>query len=74
MRTSKFPFGCDYQRERTTLGPNSIAAIRATAKKLYVDHSDNNIEIDDEARISRNNEGGAWVAAWVYVRDDEVRR
>ena len=50
----------------------SLKAIRATARKLYADHSDDDIEIDDNAAVHRNDEGGAWVRAWVYVRDEQA--
>ena len=50
----------------------SLTAIRATARKLYANGSDDDIEIDDRAPVSRNEEDGAWVRAWVYVRDEEV--
>lgn len=30
------------------------------------------IEIDDDAQVSSAGDGGAYVQAWVYVRDDEA--
>ncbi|WP_155837275.1 hypothetical protein [Herminiimonas sp. CN] len=42
--------------------------IRQLAIEFWADGSDNDIEIDDNAAVRPNDEGGAWVAAWVYVR------
>lgn len=42
------------------------------ARKLYHD-PDNDLEIDANPAVSKNNEGGAWVAAWIYVRDEDAR-
>jgi len=39
--------------------------IRARAKSLY--QSDGSIEIDENARVSRGGETGAYVEAWVWV-------
>jgi hypothetical protein len=47
--------------------------MRAAAKTQY--HTDGEIEIDDDAEISRserNEDGGAYVAAWVWVRDEDA--
>lgn len=41
--------------------------IIAKARELYCTHSDDAVEIDSGALVSRNDEG-AWVSAWVYVR------
>jgi hypothetical protein len=38
---------------------------RAQAKDLY--HEDGEIEVDGTARISRSNDEGAYVEAWVWV-------
>jgi hypothetical protein len=40
------------------------------ARALYEVGSDDNIEIDDNAQINAA-EGGTWVAAWVWVPDEE---
>lgn len=47
------------------------------ATRKYREAADNiygcdEIEIDDDANISPNDEGGCWVQAWVYVRDEEA--
>lgn len=42
-------------------------AIRKQAHAAYAVGSDNNIEIDSDANVVSSGEGGAWVAAWVYV-------
>lgn len=42
--------------------------IRALAQIQYADNSGNDIEIDHDAKVSRNDEGqGAFVQAWVWV-------
>ena len=44
------------------------------ARNLYEDN-DCDLEIDDDAKLSEVDEGGvtgAWVAAWVWVSDEEV--
>lgn len=44
-------------------------ALIEQARELYADGSDNDIEIDSDAVISRGDDG-AWVQAWVFVRDE----
>lgn len=38
-----------------------------TARNYY---QTDDVEIDDNALISPNDEGGRWVAAWVWVSDE----
>lgn len=35
-------------------------------------YANDDLEIDDNAKVSLNDEGGAWVAAWVYVRLEDL--
>jgi hypothetical protein len=42
---------------------------RERAKELYCE--DGEIEVDDNAPISRGDDSGAYVEAWVWVPDDE---
>lgn len=39
------------------------------ARDLY---QNDDCEIDDNAKLSRNEEGGSWVQGWVYVHYNEV--
>lgn len=52
-----------------------LAYIRA-AKRMY--DKDGEIEIDDNAKISKAQAGtddpGAYVEAWVWVYDEDIRR
>lgn len=48
------------------------ASFIAEARKQYANPSDDNIEIDTDAKVSRGDDDGAWVAAWVYVRYEDV--
>lgn len=41
-----------------------------TARDMY---QNDDVEIDDNAKLSRNDEDGSWVAAWVWVRYEEVK-
>ena len=41
------------------------------ARRIY--QREGTIEIDDNARISRGDDPGAYVQAWVWVYDDEVK-
>ena len=45
------------------------------ARELYADKSDDNIEIDDDAKTSMatdpNDRDGVWVQAWVWVPIDK---
>lgn len=41
------------------------------ARNLYAEGSDNDIEIDDGALQSRGGDPGTWVAAWVWVPDED---
>lgn len=43
-----------------------------SAYLIYARPSDDDIEIDEDKMVSQNDEGGAWVRAWVYVRDTDV--
>ena len=43
--------------------------LREEARRIYAKGSDDDIEIDDAAEVSRGDEG-AWVAAWVWLRFD----
>jgi hypothetical protein len=47
------------------------SAYMARATQLYAKPSDCDIEIDDEPKVSIG-EGGAWVAAWVWVSQEEA--
>ena len=40
------------------------------ARKAYAHGSDDNVEVDDDALVSRG-EDGVWVQAWVWVRNTE---
>ena len=53
--------------ERTSSRP-SDAAYRTAARRLY--QSDGALEIDDESVVSRGDEAGAYVQAWVWVPAD----
>jgi hypothetical protein len=41
--------------------------MKAARDEFYNDE----INIDEDARVSPNDEGGCWVQAWVYVHDEE---
>jgi hypothetical protein len=41
---------------------------RESARELYGE--DGEIEVDSNARVSRGDDGGAYVEAWVWVPDD----
>lgn len=43
-----------------------------TAKEMY--HRDGETEIDDNARVSISDDGGAYVMAWVWVNEGELDR
>ena len=51
---------------RAQATPDEIDA----ARKAYAHGSDDNIEVDDNALVSRG-EDGVWVQAWVWVRNTE---
>lgn len=40
------------------------------ARNDYCQGSDDNVEIDDQAKVLKRDTG-AWVAAWVYVRFED---
>lgn len=46
-------------------------AIVSSAREQYAKPSNNDLEIDDKPKLSRAD-GGAWVAAWVWVNYEEV--
>src|SRR5262245_35543477 len=43
------------------------------ARDRHAHGSDNEIEVDDNADISPNSEGGVWVQGWLYVPPDVLR-
>lgn len=42
------------------------------ARERYADHSDDDIEVDDNVHMHHNGDSGYWVQAWCYVPQDEV--
>lgn len=44
----------------------------AAARSKY--HRDGEIEIDDEPKVSRGDDPGAYVQAWVWVYDSDVEK
>ena len=47
---------------------------RKAARRLYAEGSDDDIEIDDNAQVTFNNDNsGAFVQAWVWVPAYELR-
>lgn len=51
---------------------NTAARYRAAAKRLHA--RDGEVEIDDNAKVcGPSPDGGRYVAAWVWVPDDEAR-
>jgi len=51
--------------------PSDAQHIQA-ARDMYAAPSDDNIEIDDKPELSLSDYG-TWVAAWVFVRDEDVK-
>lgn len=48
--------------------------IRNTARTMYAAPSNDSIEVDADAEVHLSgDEQGHWVAAWVYVRHEEVK-
>lgn len=52
--------------------PEEVARAIAEARRLYAEGSDNRIEIDNDACVSRSKEG-TWVAAWVWIPAKEAQ-
>jgi hypothetical protein len=53
--------------------PISEKAYRAAAERIHADEG--TLEIDDDAKISKSDDpesNGAYVAAWVWVYDDDI--
>jgi hypothetical protein len=42
------------------------------AQRIYAEPSDNSLEIIDGASVTRSGDDGFWVAAHVYVRNEDV--
>lgn len=57
------------KEEEAALKNADRAYLLAEAKRLYADHTDD-VEIDDDAQLSRG-ENGTWVQAWVWVYQEE---
>ena len=53
--------------------PHSEAAYRQAAKRMF--HDEGTLEVDENAVVSQaegNEDEGAYVQAWVWVRDEDV--
>lgn len=50
------------------MSKGTIDQYRNSAKKHF--HSDGEIEIDDKAAVSKGDDEGAYVQAWIWVPDD----
>ena len=55
-------------------------AERGATRKKFIEtarniHQDCDVEIDDDAKLSRvdNGDHGNWVAAWVWVSDEDTK-
>lgn len=46
-------------------------ALRDRARAQYADDSDDDIIIDDQPETGPDGDAGIWVAAWVFVHNDE---
>lgn len=46
------------------------AEVRSTAREMFEDEG--RIEFDDTPKVSRGTDKGAYVAAWVWVSDEDV--
>lgn len=47
----------------------TFSQYRAAAQRIYNDEG--TCEIDDNAKISKGDDDGAYVQAWVWIRDDD---
>jgi len=63
------PLYGDAQRARTTAEEALKARVRSYAQEKL---ANDELEIDDDASVSLNDEGGAWVQAYVYVRLEDL--
>lgn len=43
----------------------------ATARAMYAEKSNDDIEIDDDANLSRSDVG-CWVQGWLHVREEDL--
>jgi hypothetical protein len=43
-----------------------------TAQRMYAERSDNDLEILDNALVTRSGRSGFWVAASVYVSNEDI--
>lgn len=47
------------------------AQYRAAAERIH--GSEGSVEIDDGAKVSRGDDAGAYVQAWVWVSDEDAK-
>ena len=59
-----------HELDTMRLASDATDALRDLARDLYANGSDDNVEVDDDARISSTTDGHAWVQAWVRVPFD----
>ena len=52
------------------LTEEKAAAVRKVAEEQ---HASDDIEFDKDAKLTRGEDPGTWVAAWIWVPDDYVK-
>jgi hypothetical protein len=55
------------------MGTVSYKDIVRVAQRIYVSSSSNNIEILDHALVTRSGTCGYWIAANVYISQDDIK-
>jgi len=50
----------------------TVEQYRRAASRLY--GNDGEIEVDADARVSRSDDGGAYVQAWLWVDDSDATK
>ena len=53
------------------MSQHTEAEYRAQARKDWNPGQDS--QVDENAKVSTGDDAGAWVAAWVWVPDEEVK-
>ena len=52
------------------MSAGTVKQYREAAKRFH--HVEGECEIDEGAKVSKGNDEGAYVQAWVWVSDDEI--
>jgi hypothetical protein len=58
--------------DSTPIPAGLVEKLRDAARAGYADGSDNNIEVDRNARVIRSGNEGFWIRGWLHLRATDL--